>query len=92
QQAEKRKFASGASPVPDADLGFEYLLNVLRLPQGFSETGLRQRTGLCLDALRPQLERAAGKGLIASQDGVDWKPTALGWRFLNDLQAEFLPA
>ncbi|HSD68531.1 MAG TPA: radical SAM family heme chaperone HemW, partial [Woeseiaceae bacterium] len=63
QQAENRKFASGASAVPDADLGFEYLLNVLRLPQGFSETGLRQRTGLCLDALRPQLERAAGKGL-----------------------------
>jgi len=92
QQAENRKFAGGASAVPDADLGFEYLLNALRLPQGFSEAGLRQRTGLCLDALRPQLERAAGKGLIASQDGAAWQPTALGWRFLNDLQAEFLPA
>lgn len=92
QQAESGRFASGARPVPAADLAFEYLLNVLRLPQGFSETGLRQGTGLGLDALRPQLQKAAAKGLIASQDGVAWKPTALGWRFLNDLQAEFLPA
>jgi oxygen-independent coproporphyrinogen-3 oxidase len=91
QQAENRRFHSGASAVAEADLGFEYLLNVLRLPEGFSETALRQRTGLPLEALRPQLDRAAGKGLIASGNGKDWKPTALGWQFLNDLQAEFLP-
>ncbi len=91
EQAENRQFRSGASAVTNAELGFEYLLNVLRLPEGLSETHLRQRTGLRLDALRPQLERAEDRGLIASCNGKDWKPTALGWRFLNDLQAEFLP-
>ena len=37
------------------------------------------------------LEKAQEDGLVRrSPDGV-WQPTALGFRFLNDLQARFLP-
>jgi oxygen-independent coproporphyrinogen-3 oxidase len=91
ERAERRQFGSPPVAVAAGDLGFEYLLNVLRLPEGFCETELRQRTGLRLAALQPRLDRAAKKGLIESVNGADWKPTALGWQFLNDLQAEFLP-
>ncbi len=91
ERAERRQFGSPPVAVAAGDLGFEYLLNVLRLPEGFSETELWQRTGLRLDVLRPRLERAAKKGLIESGNGADWKATSLGWQFLNDLQAEFLP-
>jgi len=38
----------------------------------------------------PAIERAQAKGLLA-RDGERLKATELGWRFLNDLQAIFLP-
>jgi oxygen-independent coproporphyrinogen-3 oxidase len=91
EQVAGRHFSATASPVAEADLGFEFMLNVLRLPEGFSAERFRERTGLPLDLLEPKLKRAAAKGLVTSEGGTDWKPTALGLRFLNDLQAEFLP-
>lgn len=91
EQAERRHFVAEASPVHEGDLGFEYLLNVLRLPDGFTATGFRERTGLPFQMLETKLRRAAVNGLLVSESGEDWKPTALGLRFLNDLQAEFLP-
>ena len=77
--------------VAPADLPFEFGLNALRLVEGFSEQRFEERTGLPRSALRPAVQQAASRGLLSWHDGI-WQPTALGHRFLNDLQALFLPA
>ncbi|HEX9628087.1 MAG TPA: radical SAM family heme chaperone HemW [Acidiferrobacterales bacterium] len=80
----------GERRLTPAEAGFEFMLNALRLTDGF-ETGLfHQRTGLPLDSVEPALERAAGKGLI-ERTAEHVRPTETGRRFLNDLQALFLP-
>lgn len=77
------------SPISPQDLPFEFMLNALRLNEGFGNQEFRQRTGLELDAVEPQLAKAERQGLLARRtDG--WYPTDLGRRFLNDLQAGFL--
>jgi oxygen-independent coproporphyrinogen-3 oxidase len=79
------------SDVDAADRVFEFMLGVLRLADGFDEALFAARTGL--DPLR-LAEAAAGaveRGLIERDPGARWRPTDLGRRFLNDLQAAFLP-
>ncbi|MCC7328722.1 MAG: oxygen-independent coproporphyrinogen III oxidase-like protein [Gammaproteobacteria bacterium] len=81
--AERRELAP-----PDAV--FEFLLNALRLPQGFPEQLFSERTGQPLAAAEPGLTRALERGLIERSRG-EIRPTALGLRFLNDLVGLFLP-
>jgi oxygen-independent coproporphyrinogen-3 oxidase len=69
---------------------FEYMLNALRLNEGFSLRAFEARAGLPSARIAPELERCARKGwLERDQDLV--RPTELGRRFLNDVMAEFLP-
>ena len=79
------------NPVPGNELLFEFMLNALRLSDGFDEGLFAERTGLDTrqleDAMRPALEKA----LVARGAESRWRPTDLGRRFLNDLQASFLP-
>jgi len=77
--------------VARAELPFEFMLNVLRLREGFSRELFEQRTGEPFAAIEEALERASAKQLIAASAEGQWVPTELGRRFLNDLQAEFLP-
>ncbi len=77
--------------LTDEDASFEFMLNVLRLPYGFSETDFSERTGLQLDAIETPLAKARADGLIRDAGSGVWQPTQLGLRFLNDLQARFLP-
>jgi len=91
EQQENRGEAAALQPVADPDRLFEFLLNALRLTDGFDERLFRDRTGLAGDILRQRLVPAIKKGLIASEEGRFWRVTPLGRRFLNDLQAEFLP-
>jgi oxygen-independent coproporphyrinogen-3 oxidase len=86
---------SGESPgvaqsLQSADLGFEYMLNALRLHDGFSESGFKHRTGLDFSLVSKSVESAMVDGLMEHNDGV-WRPTETGFRYLNDLQARFLP-
>lgn len=72
------------------ELPFEYMLNALRLPDGFATGHFEARTGLLRTAITDTLSAAEHKGLlIPTDDG--WRPTELGTRFLNELQAMFLP-
>jgi coproporphyrinogen III oxidase-like Fe-S oxidoreductase len=75
--------------VATQDLPFEFMLNALRLNEGFSDECFEARTGLSLGLVQPLLEDAGRRGLVAHRAG-GWQPTALGRRFLNDLQATFL--
>ena len=81
--------AGEASPIAAADLPFEFMLNALRLNDGFSSDCYHARTGLNLQNLDEKLTRAEDRGLLERQP-AGWRPTALGRRFLNDLQASFL--
>lgn len=74
-----------------ADVAFEYMLNVLRLPGGFAEDDFRQRTGLPFAALAGPMARARAGGLIEACGPGRWRPSDRGRRFQNDLQGLFLP-
>ena len=77
--------------VPDeASVLFEFMLNALRLVDGFSETLFAERTGLAPDRIAVEAEAAISRGLIERSSEGRWRATDLGRRFLNDLQAEFL--
>jgi len=76
--------------VSRADLPFEYMLNALRLKDGFGLQQFSERTGLAITAIQKGLEEAERKGLI-ERDFSRVKPSVRGFDFLNDLQALFLP-
>jgi putative oxygen-independent coproporphyrinogen III oxidase len=78
------------SRVPAADLPFEFMLNALRLVEGFQAAEYARFTGLPWDTVEPTLERLERIGLLTEAD-ERWHATALGARFLNDVLAEFLP-
>jgi putative oxygen-independent coproporphyrinogen III oxidase len=71
------------------ELGFEFMLNALRLNQGFDTSLFFDRTGLVLNSIEQQLLEAEQKGLLY-RDHLRIAPTDLGRRFLNDLQQMFL--
>jgi putative oxygen-independent coproporphyrinogen III oxidase len=71
---------------------FEFMLNALRLIDGFNLKQFEARTGLGAEAALPGLARGRELGLLDSEAGGRWAATALGRRFLNDAQALFLPA
>ena len=77
--------------VSRAELPFEFMLNALRLKDGFALQLFGERTGLAPSAIAPALEQAQWQGLISRAAGAV-KPTPRGFDFLNDLQALFLPA
>jgi len=87
-----RSRLDGEALISGPQLRFEFMLNTLRLTDGFDEEQYQQRTGLPLSGLLPDLERLAAQGLMASDGHGRWAATGLGLRFLNDLQAHFLPA
>ncbi|MCU6435365.1 radical SAM family heme chaperone HemW [Undibacterium sp. Jales W-56] len=71
------------------EMGFEFMLNALRLNQGFAVNLFHERTGMLLNELEKELAIAEQKGLLA-RDHQTIRPTELGRRFLNDLQSLFL--
>ena len=73
------------------ELAFEFMLNALRLREGFELARFTERTGLPPGAIERPLDEAGKKGLI-ERDLYHVRPTRLGFDFLNDLQALFLPA
>jgi len=71
------------------EIPFEFMLNALRLPAGVATSSFAERTGLSLQTISKEIERATAKGLLDSHP-TTLKPTALGLRYLNDLQELFL--
>ncbi len=80
-----------AHEVARRDLPFEYMLNALRLKDGFTLQDYMEKTGLPPSSLGDALQKAEQSGWL-SQDGAVFTPTARGFDFLSDLQQLFLPA
>ena len=72
------------------DLPFEFMLNALRLRQGFALSDYMERTGLAMTSIQKGLQQAEAQGLI-ERDWTHVWPTRKGLDFLSDLQALFLP-
>ncbi|HYQ90924.1 MAG TPA: radical SAM family heme chaperone HemW [Candidatus Competibacteraceae bacterium] len=80
----------GIEPISAAERILEFMLNALRLVEGFPAGLFSERTGLPLQRLLPLLNQAKERELL------EWnahfiRPTELGRRFLNDLLELFLP-
>jgi oxygen-independent coproporphyrinogen-3 oxidase len=75
--------------IHENDLVFEFMMNHLRLINGFSIQNFEEKTGLSISVINNELKTALGKKLISmNQETI--KPTILGQRFLNDLLGIFL--
>ena len=72
------------------DLPFEFMMNALRLIDGFETTLFPDRTGLPINILGAQLKKAEAQHLII-RDSRRIQPTEKGQHFLNDLLEMFLP-
>jgi putative oxygen-independent coproporphyrinogen III oxidase len=77
--------------VREEDLAFEFMLNALRLIDGFGERDFEARTGVPFRTIRATIDLAQRRGLLEASSPDRQKPTQLGQRFLNELQALFLP-
>jgi oxygen-independent coproporphyrinogen-3 oxidase len=104
QQRDPRRYqrdpAAGLSwqPVAQSQRPFEFMLNALRLVEGFSRREFEGRTGMPWSAVAQRVERQVARGLLqrpaeglaAQSDHL--QPTARGLRFLNELLLEYLPS
>ena len=84
----------GNAVTQDADikhkeLAFEFMLNALRLKEGFDPAQFFERTGLALTTIQAGLAEAVAKNLLI-QTPKSIKPTERGFDFLSDLQGIFL--
>ncbi len=75
--------------LSEADLVFEFLLNALRLTEGFSTALFTARTGREFKDCVPQWRGAVAKGLLLV-DTEQVRVTALGRRFLDSLLSSLL--
>ena len=86
------KMQTGADISTKKEVGnvaFEFMLNSLRLKDGFSSSLFESRTGLLIKSLSSELGRAENLGLLENKN--NWiKPTSKGFNFLNELQEIFL--
>jgi len=97
QVREPRRYLSLAgrgtftrSPVPADELPFEFMLNALRLVEGFEVANVTARTGLPWEAVAQTMADLVGEGLIVAS-GTCYRASPLGLRFLNDLLLRFVP-
>ena len=84
-------FVAQETQVSRSDLPFEFMLNALRLKDGFALQLFAERTGLPMTAIEKELQLAQEKGWL-ERDLTTVRPSVRGYDFLNDLQSLFLPA
>jgi len=94
EHAVKGEAVDNEWSIPREELGFEFMMNALRLTGGFDLSLFEQRTGLNRSAISKQLNEAEKKGLLTQslndQHQVIIEPTLMGQRFLNELLQIFL--
>jgi len=96
QVREPRRYLSSAgrgtlarTPVPAHELPFEFMLNALRLVEGFEVRTFTGRTGLPWEAVADTMADLAGEDLIATS-GTWYRTSPRGLRFLNEVLLRFV--
>jgi len=89
QKAMAEGAVTSVEEISRAQLPFEFMLNTLRLKDGFDLQSFLDRTGLPLSAINAALDKAVALGLL-ERDMRQVRPTERGFDMLNDLQALFL--
>jgi putative oxygen-independent coproporphyrinogen III oxidase len=94
QAREPRRYLAAApgltrKTVQPADLPFEFMLNALRLVEGFELASFTERTGLSWQAVATTVDRLIARGLLVITP-TRVQATLVGLRFLNDLLLSFL--
>ncbi|MFT5320144.1 MAG: putative oxygen-independent coproporphyrinogen III oxidase [Pseudohongiellaceae bacterium] len=87
--ANRQQIMAGLTEVSVADLPLEFMMNALRLVSGSDEMSFEQRTGLSINSISSELTRLRESGLLG-KDAL--ATTDRGYKFLNNVLAEFLPA
>ena len=87
--AARGEFIAESTEVAREELPFEFMLNAMRLADGVPSHWFTERTGLPPTVIQGRLNAAEARGLL-TVDHQRWAPTAMGWRFLSDLQSGFL--
>ena len=87
--AGKEEAIGGDDVITPDRRPFEFMLNALRLVDGFGIAMFEARTGVPVAAIEPQLQIAVARGWL-ERDGGHLRPTELGRRFTNDVVALFL--
>ncbi|MBA4194377.1 MAG: oxygen-independent coproporphyrinogen III oxidase-like protein [Hydrogenophaga sp.] len=90
EQALTGQALASMDEVARADLPFEFMLNALRLKDGFALQDFMERTGLPLSSIDAAMREGQQRGLLDCSAGRV-KPTTRGLDFLSDLQSLFLP-
>jgi len=90
EHAATARRIGGDDAVAADQVPFEFMLNALRLNEGFALEEFASTTGLDEQALRPQLDEALRQGWLELTSG-HVRTTPFGRRFLNDVIAAFLP-
>lgn len=80
---------AGSRTLSEQDLIFEFMLNALRLIEGFDSQLFEARTGLPYSSVAADINDLLTEGLL-EKDQQQIAATALGQRFLNDVTARFL--
>ena len=75
--------------VPSSELPFEFMLNALRLVDGFERSQFSERTGLEWDVIEQRVEALAARGLLEI-DAAICRASARGLQVLNGLLLSFL--
>jgi oxygen-independent coproporphyrinogen-3 oxidase len=94
EQAKQPNAYLKGDPMREAEIAasqlpFEFMLNALRLVDGFPSTLFHERTGLPFAAIQKNLEKAEHDGLL-ERDLQRIRPSERGRRFLNELLQQFL--
>lgn len=76
--------------IPLHDTALEFMMNALRLREGFSIPLFQLHTGVSLDTWQASLDAAIDRGLI-EQSGLDIRATDTGYNWLNDTLQLFMP-
>ena len=93
---EPRRYQSTAAQGPQwrelahQDLPFEFMMNALRLNEGFTPALFTARTGLEFAAISDPLQDLQVRGLM-ERESAHWRASVTGRRFLNDVVGVFLP-
>ncbi len=80
---------SGQKTLNRDEIPLEFMMNALRLHQGFTQALFEERTNLPFTTIAAPIEKAIQAGLLKNYDAT-FIPTPLGLRFLNNLLEQFL--